>query len=171
MVDMRSGPSLETCVSQAFNTIWHPALLSKLYDCGIHGQLHTSLTDFLCSHRQRVACNGILSSPPPVKARVPQWSVLGPTLFLIFINDHSNFLENPLYLFSVDSTMCCDIPHPLDKQAAASSLSSDLQKNHNLVKHSEYVFQSPEKSHTLPVTLSGRTIWPMIFLGQTTFQG
>ena len=91
--------------------------------------------------KQRVALNGTLSSPLPVKAGVPQGSVLGSILFLIFINDITDSLENPLYLFADDSTLCHYISHPSDRQAAASPLSSDLDKNHKLVKHLEYVFQ------------------------------
>ena len=67
-----------------------------------------------------MALNGTLSSLP-VKAGVPQGSVLGATLLLIFIN-LSDSLECPLYLFAEDSTLYCDIPHPSDRQAAASSL-------------------------------------------------
>ena len=51
-------------------------------------------------------------------------------------------MENPLYLFADDSTLCHDIPHPSDRQAAASSLSSDLKKDYKTVKYLEYVFQS-----------------------------
>ena len=41
------------------------------------------------------------------------------------------------------TTLCHDIPHPSDRQPAASSLSSDLEKkNHKMIKHLEYVFQS-----------------------------
>ena len=125
-------------VSHAFGAVKHPALLSKLSAYDIQGQLHTWLSDFLHSRSQRVAFNGILSSLLPVKAGVLQRSVLGPVLFLIFINDLSHSLENPLYLFSDDSTLCCDIPHPSNRQVAASSLASDLEKkNHKLVKHLE----------------------------------
>ena len=60
------------------------------------------------------------------------WSTIrqcsGPILFLIFINDLNDSLENPLYLFADDSTLCRDISHPSDGQAAASPLSSDLDK-------------------------------------------
>ena len=64
--------------SHAFDTVWHPAKLSKLSAFGIQGQLHTWLTDFLYSHSQLVALNGILSSPLRVKAGVLQGSFLHP---------------------------------------------------------------------------------------------
>ena len=127
-------------ISQAFDTVWHSPLLSKLSAYGIQGQLHKWITDFIHSHSQRVALNGTLSSPFPFKAGVPQGSVLGP--IPIFINDLNASLENHLYLFADDSTICHDLPHPFVRQAATSSLSSDLDKNHKLVKHLEHVFQS-----------------------------
>ena len=71
---------------------------------------------------------GILSSLLPVKTGVLQGSVLVPVLFLIFINDLSDSLENPLYVFADGSNLCCDFPHPSDRQATTSSLSSDLEK-------------------------------------------
>ena len=128
--------------SCAFDAVWHRALLSKLSVHGIQGQLHTWLTDFLPSCGQYVTLNGILSSPLSVKAGVFQGSVLGSVPFLIFIKDLSNSLENPLYIFVDDSTLCRDIPHPSHRKAASSTLSSDLEKYDKLVKHLEYVFQS-----------------------------
>ena len=142
--------------------------------------------------------NGILSSPLPVKAWVPQGSVLDCILFRVFINNLSDFLKNPLYLFADDSTLCREIPHPSDRQAAASSLSSDLDKNHKLVKHLGLgirLLTLKNPSHSLSLSLSERTVlqtlpstfsttiskkfshsnsWislsAMISLGQTTFQ-
>ena len=99
-------------ISRAFDMVCHPALLTKLSSYGIQGHLHSWLTDFLSCHSQRVALNGVLSSPLPVQARVPQGSVLGRVPFLVFINDLSDSLENPLYLFADDSTLCCTICHP-----------------------------------------------------------
>ena len=76
-------------ISHAFDTVWHPALLSKLSASGIRTQLHTWFTDFLSSHSQCVALNGILLSPLHVKAGVPSRQCTVPVLFLIFISDLS----------------------------------------------------------------------------------
>ena len=107
-------------IPHAFDMVWHPALLTKLPSYGIQGHLHSWLTDFLSCRSQCVALNGFLSSPLPVQAGVPQGSVLGPDHFIVFINDLSNSLENPLYLFADESTLCRTIGCPSDRHAAAS---------------------------------------------------
>ena len=86
-------------ISCAVDTVWHPALLSKLSADGIQGQLHALLADFLDSHSQHVAPNRILSSPLPVKAGMPQGIILGSVLFLflIFINDLSDSGKSSIY--------------------------------------------------------------------------
>ena len=79
---------------------------------GIQGHLHTWFKDFLDAHSQQVTLNRILSSPLPVKAGVAQGRVLSPVL----MNDFSDSLENPLDHFVEDSTLCCNILHPSDRQ-------------------------------------------------------
>ena len=127
MSDMRSWPFLWTYLVFLIQSGILP-YSCKLSAHGIRGQLHTWLTDFLYSRSQHVPLNGILSSPLPVKAGVPQSSVPGPVLFLIFINDLFDSLQYPLYLFADDSTLCYDIPHPSYRQGSAFSLSKDLNK-------------------------------------------
>ena len=112
-------------ISRAVDTVWHPALLTKLSSYGIKGHLHSWIIGLLSLCSKDVYLNGVLSSPLPVQAGVPK--VPG-VLFLVFINDLSDSLQNPLYRFADNSTLCRTICHPSDRQAAASSLTADLGK-------------------------------------------
>ena len=92
-------------VSKAFDRVWHKGLLFKLKQNGINGQLLKWLTDYLSGRKQKVTIQTATSSSRNITAGVPQGSVLGPLLFLIYINDISESLLSLTRLFADDSSL------------------------------------------------------------------
>ena len=72
-------------MSKAFDKVWHEGLFFKLKTYGIQGNVLSLLNDFLSERQQRVLLNGKCSAWRSITAGVPQGSVLGPLLFLIYI--------------------------------------------------------------------------------------
>ena len=91
--------------AKAFDKVPHNKLLYKLESFGIRGNLLNWFRSYLLGRRHRVVINGKVSDYLPVTSGVPQGSVLGPLLFLIYINDMPNCIsrETSLPLFADDS--------------------------------------------------------------------
>ena len=95
---------------------------------GIVGNLLLWFKDYLTNRKQRVVINGKESSWKTVNAGVPQGSILGPLLFLIFINDIVDEVNCPIKLFADDTSIYAIVDNPL---ITSLSLNSDLQKVQN----------------------------------------
>ena len=92
-------------ISKAFDKVWHDGIIFKLTQNGISGNLLKLLRDFSSERRQRVVLNGQASTWTNVTAGVPPGSILGPLLFLIYINDLSEGLSTNAKLFADDTTL------------------------------------------------------------------
>ena len=93
-------------ISKAFDTVSHSILLNKLWSISITGTLWSWFKEYLSNHYQRVTINNLLSNSLPVVSDVPQGSILGPLLFLVYINDMSSYINHSQFLKFADDTKC-----------------------------------------------------------------
>ena len=91
---------------KAFDTVSHPELLLKLSAAGITGDLWKWFRSYLTNRSQQVSINGSLSYSLPVSSGVPQGSILGPLLFLVYVNDLPTAITTSQLLMFADDTKC-----------------------------------------------------------------
>jgi hypothetical protein len=102
-------------LTKAFDYVDHGLLLHKLYHCGIRGVAYNLFESYLSNRVQQTAIKSIskqdliikeyLSKCRDVEYGVPQGTILGPLLFLLYINDMPKTIEYPMTLFADDSTI------------------------------------------------------------------
>ena len=92
-------------ISKAFDKVWHNGVIHKLKCNEISGNLLDFFEDYLKIRYQRVVLNGTESNWNKIEAGVPQGSVLGPLLFLIYINDQTDDITSQMRLFADDSSL------------------------------------------------------------------
>ena len=121
-------PALD--ISKAFDRVWHAGLLHNFKCYGIPGQIFDLISSFLSNRRLRMVLDGTSSQEYPVNAGVPQGSILGPTLFLLYINDLPDDVICDIAIYADDTTLYskCDQASDLWQQLElASELEPDLR--------------------------------------------
>ena len=111
-------------ISKAFDKVWHDGIIYKLTQNGISENLLNLLQKFLKERKQRVVLNGQVSTWQNINAGVRQGSILGPLLFLNYINDLTEGLTTNAKLFA-DDTSLFSVVH--DTQTFANDLNKDFE--------------------------------------------
>lgn len=135
-------------ISKAFDRVWHKGLLFKLRNLGISGSLLEWFTDYLNNRTQRVVLPGVSSPWTTLKAGVPQGSILGPLLFLVYINDIVQDINSTIRLFADDTSLYIIVENPA---IAAQILNSDIAKVYAWASKWLVTF-NPDKSEALLVS-------------------
>ena len=152
-LDKRPGSTIDMAIldfSKAFDTVPYERLLSKCHAAGIRGKTLSWIRSFLTNRRQRVLVSGSGSSWRPVTSGVPQGTVLGPLLFLIYINDITDDLspDTTARLFADDCIIYRTITQPTDR----TMLQQDLNHLHLWSQKWQMHF-NPKKCTIMHLTL------------------
>ena len=124
-LDRRKGTDLLILdFSKAFDTVPHRRLLHKMRHYGVTGRSNRWIGSWLCHRQQRVVHDGSASSHSPFLSGVPQNTVLGPLMFLLYVNDIGNKVspQTTIKLFADD----CLLYRTIDSVADATQLQQDL---------------------------------------------
>jgi hypothetical protein len=139
--------------SKAFDRVNHSLLLHKLQRYGVQGTTHAWISSFLRDRRQSVVVDGSSSPFVDVRSGVPQGSVLGPCLFLAYINDLPEKLASPSKLFADDTAVYRMVSCAQDQ----AQLQQDLHRMAEWEKSWDMEFH-PAKCQCLPITRSRKPL-------------
>ena len=132
--------------SKAFDTVPHRRLMSKLESYGITGEVKKWVESFLTGRSQTVKVNNDESPPAPVISGIPQGSVLGPLLFVIYINDLPDTVNSFVYLLADDTKLMRKIKSEEDAKALQRDLDElEAWSNKWLLRF------NPDKCHVLTI--------------------
>ena len=104
-------------LKKAFDTVNHDILLKKLYMYGIRGNVYDLFASYLTNRKQYTLINGVKSDYRSISCGIPQGSVLGPLLFLLYVNDINSVSKFKINLFADDSYLSLNNHCPSQLQA------------------------------------------------------
>ena len=139
--------------SKAFDKVPHRRLAAKLHHYGVRGKTLSWIQSFLAGRTQQVTLEGQASSTSPVTSGVPQGTVLGPLLFLVYINDLPSRVKATPRLFADD----CFLYRIINSQEAAQSLQDDLDALQQWEKDWLMSF-NPDKCEVIRITKKRKPI-------------
>ena len=99
-------------ISKDFDKVWHEGLVFKLEQNGVSGSLLMLFQNYLNNRKQRVVLNGAFSEYSSIESGVPQGSILGPLLFLIYINDLEKNIKSNIKFFADDTMLFSIVKDP-----------------------------------------------------------
>ena len=109
---------------KAFDTVPHERLIGKLDSYGICGNTKEWISSFLHDRKQRVSLNGHVSKWSDVTSGIPQGSVLGPILFVVFINDLPDVVKSTVRIFADDTKLYGSATTEQDRQLIQEDIDS-----------------------------------------------
>ena len=112
-------------LSKAFDKVWHDGIIFKLKAYGVEGELLSLVKNHLENREQRVVLNGQTSEWRKIMSGIPQGSVLGPLLFLIYVNDLPDGINSLCKIFEDDTSLFSKVSKI---HKSASNLNDDLEK-------------------------------------------
>jgi len=139
--------------SKAFDKVSHQKLAWKLHRYGICGKTNAWISAFLHNRSQKVVIDGESSSTAAVDSGVPQGSVLGPSLFLFYINDIPTGISSTVRLFADDTIIYIALKPPSNN----SILQDDLNKLSVWEKEWKMEFH-PDKCQIIPITRNKKPV-------------
>ena len=148
-------------IKKAFDRVWHAGLLHKLNACGISDTLLDWFKDYLSQRRQRIVLPGVYSEWAYTKAGVPQGSVVGPLLFLIYINDIVTDIGSNIRLFADDTSLYIIVTDP---DTSADLLSLDLMKISDWANKWLVIFQPPKTDSLVISRKINKPAHPPLFM-------